>query len=131
MRKITIKRQKDGTAFLENNSIIAKLSIYDESISDSDRKDIEGILSKKFLNCSKLSPWEYKWEYKCESFVMAYNCEKLKSKKVVCWLLTTILGISNFEAETRFDIFTEIMSVPEFKNKEELLIKKIYLKNNE
>jgi len=72
---------------------------------------------------------ESSWQTRSEAFNEAYKFQE-KDKNSVVWLMTTILELTYDEAARRFDIFTELMSHPDFKDKEDAIIEKVYLNHN-
>lgn len=115
------------------DSLICRISFYDElNLSNSDKKEIGAALLEKILSIienKESSAQSYNWKKRCDAFKSAYNIEKknnTKNKTSITWLLTSILGIPSQEADRRYDTAEELISHPDFKNKEDIIIEKIY-----
>jgi len=70
---------------------------------------------------------DYGYYARSSAFKDAYRLEDKTSKETVTWLLVEIMGMSREEAGRRFDIVNEVLSIDEFKDKEDNLVDKIYL----
>lgn len=115
------------------DSLICRISFYDvPELTNSDKKEVGAATLEKILSIAENKKSEaesYQWRKRCELFRSAYNIEsknKTKNKISITWLLTSILGISSQEAERRYDTAEELISHPDFKKKEDIIIEKIY-----
>ncbi len=115
------------------DELICRISFYDElNLSSTDKKEIGAATLEKILSIvenKKIEAESHHWKKRCEAFRSAYNVEvenKTKSKTSITWLLSSILGISSQEAERRYDTVEELISHPDFKNKEDIIVEKIY-----
>lgn len=136
-KKFNIETSGGGKQILifdeQVDSLICRISFYDEySLSKSDKKEVGAAALEKILSIvenKKAEAESYHWRKRCDLFRSAYNIESknnTKNKISITWLLTSILGISNKEAERRYDTAEELISHPDFKGKEDTIIEKIY-----
>lgn len=70
------------------------------------------------------------WENRCSAFRNALECESNWNHDTMTWLMTTILGISQYEANKRHAAAEELKNNDEFKIKKETLIERVYLNEN-
>ncbi|MEK6829869.1 MAG: hypothetical protein AABY15_07150 [Nanoarchaeota archaeon] len=130
-QKLTCQISEDGGTFLIfdeiSDELICRMRFYKEGLEltleekrEIGKKTIENIFS--ILDSRKNKTWEYR----CEAFKEAYQYQT-KNKPSISWLMKTVLGVSEEEAGRRFDIANELMSHPDFKDKEDLIVEKIYL----
>lgn len=115
------------------DSLICRISFYDGmGLSTSDKKEVGASALNKMLSLVEnktAQAQSYQWKKRCDAFRSAYNIEvrnKTKNKTSITWLLTSILEISKKEADRRYDTAEELISHPDFKNKQDIIIEKIY-----
>jgi len=68
------------------------------------------------------------WSTRCEAFKDAYQYEP-KEKGHIVWLMTSILDLSREEADRRWAIASDLMQHPDFKDKQSIVMNKVYLNN--
>lgn len=120
-----------------SDSLVARLSFYQElpqAKIDSDNKLKIGhhLMTKIYMALHEQSKFqaanlkEMRWEDKVSAFKQAYDVEQNKNEATVTWLLNSILDITPEEARRRYDAASELLSHPEFKDKEDIIVEKIY-----
>jgi hypothetical protein len=140
-RKFSIQITEDGKQMLllddRIDNLVSRTSFYEDfDLTNQEKKELgHAMVAKLFtiLGNRDAKSNEESWVYKCGGFRDAYAIEsrnKTASKTTVTWLMTTILGISQEEADRRYDTAEELMSHPDFKNKEHVVVDKIYLSKN-
>ncbi len=121
--------------FDENSEkLLSRTNFYETglNLSNIEKKEIGETLVKEIFSIvinKRVIESQKLWENKCEAFKEAYDCSD-KTRNAITWLLTTILGITMSEAIKRYNTVKELRNNSDFKNKEELLMEKIYLNKN-
>lgn len=137
-RKFSVQITEDGGQMLilddKINGLFSGVSFYEDlGLTIHEKKELGiAFVDKLFaiLSLRDLNNGFSDWNYKCEAFKDAYHIEsvnKTNSKTTVSWLLTSILGISQDEAERRYDTAEDLINHPDFKDKEDIIVEKIYL----
>lgn len=111
------------------DALICRTRFYDEGLilSQEEKKELsQKVIDHLFAIISKRNSTN--WERKCDNFREAYQYQ-VKNKVSVTWLMTTILGISQAEAERRYDVGQELVEFSDFKldDKDSTILEKIYL----
>jgi hypothetical protein len=66
------------------------------------------------------------WNNRCEAFKEAHQYEP-KQKSHATWLMTSILGVTEEEADRRWEIAEDLMNHSDFKDKKEVIMNRVYL----
>ena len=140
-RKFSVQITEDGKQMLvlddRIDGLFSRVSFHEDfNLTNTEKKELGRALVDKLFTI--LADRDYnnnvdKWSEKCEAFKDAYHIEsvnKTNSKTTVSWLLTSILGISQDEAARRYDTAEELINHPDFKDKENIIVDKIYLSKN-
>jgi hypothetical protein len=131
---------KSQLLILDSNSdsLVARLSFYDElrdAYIHEDNKLRIGhhlmtqIYRALYEQAHIIQPAmlkEMDWAAKASAFKSAYDIQEHKNEVNILWLMTTILGLPEEEAKRRCSAGMELLSHPEFKDKESIVIDKIY-----
>ena len=110
-----------------NDGLVCRTKFYNEGLNLTVQEKRE--FGKKLIEniFSIISQRETnQWKFRCDAFIEAYQYEK-KDKIAISWLMTTILGIPTEEADRRFDVANELMSHPDFKDREDEIVNKLYI----
>jgi len=138
-QKITLHISQDEKQMLLidklTDELFCRVSFYNDSnLSIKEKKKIgKAIISKTFniIENKKSSITNQTIDIREEYFLHAYEIEKCnetnKNKTNITQLLVNILGLDEKEAEKRFDLVYDIITHPHFKDKEDSVVKKIYL----
>ncbi len=137
-QKFSVQITEDGKQMLvlddRIDGLFSRVSFYEDfNLTTADKKEIGKAMVDKLFTI--LANREFnnsidQWTEKCQAFRDAYHIEsvnKTNTKPTITWLLTTILNISQEEATRRYDTVEELMSHPDFKDKESVVVDKIYL----
>ena len=137
--KLSYKISNDGEeSYIFNEAsekLESKTNFYETglNLSNKEKKELMETIIKKLFSIVKNREelvGQKLWSNKCIAFKEAYACETKKAKRTktyVTWLLSVILELSEDESEKRFNLAQELMSHPDFKDKEDLIVEKIYL----
>lgn len=133
MEELKITMTTDGKHAIlvdEKSDDLVKVTFYDIGLTDDEkviisnkmREAVSEIKTQRIKNNSE----SHDWAAISSAFKDAYKFEP-KKKGHITWLMTTILGISSEEADRRWEIGQELMTHPDFKDKEDVVVDKIYL----
>lgn len=111
--------------------LFARINFYEtgHNLSNKEKKEIlEKTINNIFetiVNEEELRK-QGSWNTRCEAFKDAYRYES-KRKESISWLMTSILELSDEEADRRWEIAKDLMQHPDFKDKDEVIMNKVYL----
>ncbi len=131
-----INAQGNKVSIISNGEAIAKVKFFDYKLpdgyelSDEEKISLTSILATSMQELFSSVCERKSWEEKCQAFKEAYECEEFKNDISIIWLMNNILGISIKEATKRYEIGSELMSHPDFKDKTDSVIEKIYCSNS-
>lgn len=133
-----LTRDKNQLLILDSNSdsLVARLSFYKElpnlKINDEQKLRMgHHLMTQIYRSLYEKSPKgilvkEAEWNSRANAFKDAYYIHEHKNEVNVVWLMTTMLRISEEEAKRRFSAGQDLLSHPEFKDKEDMVVDKIY-----
>jgi len=137
--KISCSISNDGAnGFIfneESEQLESKINFYETglNLSVQEKKEILEEMIKKTFSIIQLKEEiknQKSWENRCSAFREAYACESNRCESVLVWLMITILGLSKIEANKRYKLAEELKTHNEFKDKEDSIIERIYLNEN-
>jgi len=111
--------------------LFARINFYEtgHSLSNKEKKEIlEKTINNIFETIANEEEFRKQgsWNTRCEAFKDAYRYEN-KRKESIAWLMTSILGLTSEEADRRWEIAKDLMQHPDFKDKNEVIMSKVYL----
>lgn len=115
------------------DSLVTRMSFYDVNLSKLEKIQIGNSMLSGIADVLFNRDEERKsrsWRTRCEAFKEAFMYEDKENKTSICWLMTSILGLSQETAESRFDVFQNLKSLKGFQELKEDLVDKVYLNDS-
>lgn len=113
------------------DDLICRVSFHDSMGLDiNDKKNIgQNIISTIFtaIENKKVTEKKDRATYFLEAFEIEKNNNTHLNRENMVMILTNILELSNDEANKKFDMFVGIIKHPDFKDKVDIIAKKIFL----
>ena len=121
-----------GFIFDESSEkLFARINFYETgyNLSNKEKKEILNKTIKNIFETVENAEEARKnksWSTRCEAFKEAYRYEE-RTKDGIAWLMTSILGLTQDEADRRWDIAEDLLKHSDFKSKEDVIMNRVYL----
>jgi hypothetical protein len=118
-----------------SDSIIAKLTFYENDLTVDEKKDIGNVLLCEiadivFKSEKKITKRKKAWEIRSKAFKEALQYENLKNKPSITNLIVNILNLTPEEAVLRYDLFISLKELNISEDFHSTIVEKILLNDS-